>query len=285
MRSGRGWVGELYGAFPRFARSLDEVFAELDVHLECPLREVLFAGEDSAQAGLLDHTAFTQIGLFALEVALYRLVESWGVRPDYLAGHSIGELTAAHVAGVFSLADACVLVAARGRLMGALPADGVMFSVEASEQEILPALAGLEGRVVLGAVNGPSSVVISGDRDAVLALAETWQQQGRKIKQLRVSHAFHSPRMDLMLDEFVDVARAISFSPPQIPIVSNLTGESLTAEQACSPDYWARHVRETVRFMDGIHWLAGQGVTSFLELGPDGVLSAITQTCLDRRDA
>ncbi|MGW4081051.1 type I polyketide synthase, partial [Streptomyces asiaticus] len=260
---GRG----LYEAYPVFAAVWDEVCGELDRYLDRSVGEVVW-GDD---AGLIGETAYTQAGLFALEVALFALVSSWGVRPDYLLGHSIGELAAAYVAGVWSLEDAARVVAARGRLMQVLPSGGVMVAVAASEDEVRPLLT--DG-VVVAAVNGPEAVVVSGDEDAVQVVVDVLAGRGVRTRRLRVSHAFHSARMDGMLAEFGEVLNSVEFRAPSVPVVSNVSGV-VAGEELCSPEYWVRHVRETVRFADGLDALREQGVGSFLELGPDGTLAAL----------
>ncbi|WP_420824693.1 SDR family NAD(P)-dependent oxidoreductase, partial [Streptomyces spiramenti] len=275
---------ELYDAYPEFARALDETAGYLDLQLERPLREVLFAPAGTPGARLLDRTAYAQPALFALEVALFRLLESWGLVPDYLLGHSVGEITAAHLAGVFSLDDACTLIAARGRLMDELPPGGAMLSVRATEQDMRALLGELDpagNRLSIAAVNGPATVVVSGDEDAIEEVAGRCAAAGHATARLRVSHAFHSARLEPVLADYRAIAELLDYAPPRIPVVSNLTGRTATTEELTSPEYWVRHARETVQFRDGIRHLTERGVRTFLELGPDPVLSTLAEACLD----
>ncbi|WP_422264885.1 type I polyketide synthase, partial [Mycobacterium sp.] len=273
-----GMGRELYCQLPSFADAFDAVADELDRHLRLPLRQVVW-GDDQ---GLLDSTEFAQPALFAIESALFSVLRSWGLSPDFVMGHSVGELTAAYVAGVLKLADAAMLVAARGRLMQTLPAGGAMTSVNAAEKEVLPLL---RDGVAIAAINGPESVVISGAQSAVSALAQELAEQGRRVRPLAVSHAFHSPLMEPMLDEFARIAARVEVRQPQIGIVSNVTAELVgSASGFGSANYWLKHIRRPVRFADSARHLQTRGATHFIEVGPGGGLAAHIEESLSPND-
>ncbi|HEY5114948.1 MAG TPA: type I polyketide synthase, partial [Nakamurella sp.] len=259
-----GMGAELYGRFPVFAAAVDAVAERTG--LDVP--GVLF-GSGSVS---VDDTGVAQVAIFAVEVALYRLVESWGVVPFAVTGHSVGQVAAAHVAGVLSLDDACVLVAARAALMAGLPRGGAMLAVQVAERDAVAVLAGYGDRVSLAAVNGPSSVVVSGDAVLVGELAARWRSGGVRVKELPVSHAFHSALMEPMLPRFREVVSGLRFHPAVLAGLPVQVGD---------PEYWVRQVREPVRFADAVRELADDGVRRWLELGPDAVLTALAQQVLD----
>ena len=266
QRAGMG--AGLHAASPVFAAAFDQACGLLEEELGVPVADLVLGRVADERA---DQTVFAQAGLFAVGTGLVALLASCGITPDAVAGHSVGEITAAYAAGVLSLEDACTLVAARARLMQALPDGGAMTAIQATEAEVAAALPDVAG-VSVAAVNGPSSVVISGDANAVGQIVEEFRVQGRRVRQLRVSHAFHSARMDPVLPELGQAAAALPHAAPRIPWACGLTGELVSS---CEPGYWVRQAREPVRYADAVATLAAEGISVFLEIGPDGALSAL----------
>ncbi|MEM1252988.1 MAG: SDR family NAD(P)-dependent oxidoreductase [Cyanobacteria bacterium P01_H01_bin.21] len=276
---------ELYETQPTFRQVLDECAQILDDYLDQPLLEVLYPTDEANEESLIDQTAYTQPALFALEYSLYQLWRSWGIEPDVVMGHSVGEYVAACVAGVFSLADGLKLIAKRGQLMGQLPAGGTMVSVMASAQRVREMIdTQSEGAVVaIAAINGPESTVISGEADAVQQVVGELEEQGIKTKTLQVSHAFHSPLMEPMVAEFRQVAQQIDYREPTVKLISNVTGE-LVSNAVSSADYWCEHILQPVNFVGGMATLEQQGCGVMLECGPQPILLGMARHCLGESD-
>ncbi len=273
-----GMGRDLFETQPTFRRTLERCDEILRPRLERPLLSVLYPkpGEPTP----LDETAYTQPALFALEYSLAELWRSWGVEPSVVLGHSVGEYVAACVAGVFSLEDGLGLIAERGLLMQGLPRGGEMAAVFAGEERVAAAVARRKGAVSVAAVNGPDNVVISGEAGALRAVLEELAAEGIKSKDLTVSHAFHSPLMDPILDAFEAAVARVPLSSPRIGLVSNLSG-ALAGDDDVSARYWRRHLREPVRFADGMRVLAGRGCTAFVEIGPGTTLLGMGRRCLE----
>ncbi|MDM8557192.1 SDR family NAD(P)-dependent oxidoreductase [Candidatus Parabeggiatoa sp. HSG14] len=282
-----GMGRQLYETQPIFRQTLERCDKLLRPYLEIPLLEVLYpesnhSTEDESNshyAQLLNSTAYTQPALFALEYALAKLWQSWGIKPSVVMGHSVGEYVAACVAGVFSLEEGIKLIAERGRLMQALPCDGMMVVVSANEEKVATVLEPYSKQVSMAAINGPQNVVISGQSQTIETIIATLNAEGIKTKTLQVSHAFHSPLMETMLANFKKIATEITYHTPKIPFISNLTGQQATDEVA-NADYWCRHILSPVKFAESMHTIHQQGYEFFVEIGPKPTLLGMGSQCL-----
>ena len=274
---------DLAAEYPAFGQSLDEICERFEHNGVQGLRDVLFAEAGSAQSKLLDQTNYTQPALFAFEVSLARLLMAWGINPDFLIGHSIGEVAAAYVGGLWTPEDACRLVAARARLMQDTGAGG-MVSIQANSAEVESVIHEFGFGVDVAATNGPMSTVISGEIEAVLACAEALKHRGRKVRSLNVSHAFHSRTMDPVLEEFRKVVASLQFGTLKTPLISNITGKAASTAELSVPEYWVRHIRNPVRFDRGIETLSDRGVNVVVEIGPRSVLSSMASACITNEE-
>ncbi len=269
---------QLYEQAPTFRKALDRCDQILQPYLEVPLLEVIHP-KDAQKSSVLDQTGYTQPALFAIEYALAKLWESWGIKPNVVMGHSVGEYVAACVAEVFSLEDGLKLIAMRGRLMQQLPSGGEMVSVMASESQVTEAIGEYSSRVTIAAINGPENIVISGESEAIATICSKLEAMGVKTKHLQVSHAFHSPLMEPMLAEFEAAAQEVTYSQPRIPVISNVTGQKVSSEMTTAK-YWVNHVRQPVKFAQSMNTLNEQGYELFLEVGPKPILLGMGRQCL-----
>ncbi|BAY95609.1 MULTISPECIES: type I polyketide synthase [unclassified Tolypothrix] len=274
-----GW--QLYQTQPTFRKTLEECDQILRPYLEQPLLSVLYPQSTvlAENSSLLNQTAYTQPALFAIEYALAQLWQSWGIKPDVVMGHSVGEYVAATVSGVFSLEEGLKLMATRGRLMQQLPSGGEMVSVLASESQVKDVIASYADKVAIAAINGADSIVISGVGEAIQAICRNFAQMGITTKPLQVSHAFHSPLMEPMLADFEAVAQEVTYSQPRIRLISNITRQEAT-ENIATPEYWVNHVRQPVHFAQSMQTLHRQGYKLFLEIGPKPILLGMGRQCL-----